>query len=994
MGRDKGITRILLLAFLSIILVGIPSLVDNNTAEQQKDYSDYGEDLRPIKRGGSRYGLQAVIGTHLIIDGNDELLGVAEQLELEGSGSQSDPITFRDLTFDYYNESFNPILSNITLHVEFRSCGFAKYIESNEVGERGGISISDSSNIDVVDCRFENTLYMVRMDRCSNVVLKGNIATNDHGGILCRNCSEISIMDNSVLSNGIFLDHTVDTILSGTEVLVDQTRISFDECKRITLEGMRTPYTAPRISITDSEYTILRNNSWMGNPITIKGDASTFSTLMLEGSNRLNDVEIDIISNSDMGGAVYSSHTSQLILSNVSNLLLKDPGGSNMSMMGRVTMGYCENVTFEMGEGVNYNTSFYISHCTGCSVANGISSEVYFFTTINRSRSILVENVSFKRWGYMAIRLEESSGCMIKDCYFKNYYVGIDISRSSGNILENNTFVNSWYVINFNDQRESYSNSLLDNRFFNTSLGIWSLEEYVTLLELENNTLNGREIGILRDIDMKGEVLDHEYGYLILENVRNLVLSDQNMGLGGSLLLINCHRITIIDSLLNQSLLGLQNSTSVTINNCILESHEMGSVLGGGCDDIIIRNSLVKGGNMRFEYCSNVSFKENVFTEGEWGLGSIELSHVEDLSIVEFSLLGMNMGLSLIDARRVMIDRGTIINGEPPMSIQGSRHVTVRNLSIQESNRGIEVLNSQCTRIESCRFEKVYSPIDVRNSTGDHILGNVIHSNGWSTVRIDQWYDSTFGDNTIYPDQGSSSVRMINCVNIDIRGNELHGNPENEYSYGLSIGDGRSILLFGNRLYNYSGKAVALYNITNSQVERNQILGSYLGISMEGASYSNVVKNRFRGCRMCLVLSDYIRGGEYEKTSMNNMIYGNEFLYDDNGSYSPDGFNPAIDNSSWVNHWYSKSQGGNIWQGWTGPDENDDGFVDLPYEIEGVAGATDKAPIAHGDYYENSEDEENSEGWDLGRVIIISVIVLLTIILILYLLLLRLRVDK
>lgn len=38
----------------------------------------------------------------------------------------------------------------------------------------------------------------------------------------------------------------------------------------------------------------------------------------------------------------------------------------------------------------------------------------------------------------------------------------------------------------------------------------------------------------------------------------------------------------------------------------------------------------------------------------------------------------------------------------------------------------------------------------------------------------------------------------------------------------------------------------------------------------------------------------------------------------------------------------NKPYGGNYWDTWTEPDENDDGFVDIPYSIEG--GNEDKLP--------------------------------------------------
>ncbi len=71
--------------------------------------------------------------------------------------------------------------------------------------------------------------------------------------------------------------------------------------------------------------------------------------------------------------------------------------------------------------------------------------------------------------------------------------------------------------------------------------------------------------------------------------------------------------------------------------------------------------------------------------------------------------------------------------------------------------------------------------------------------------------------------------------------------------------------------------------------------------------------------------------------SRENLIYDNNFL-DNNG----DGVQ-ATDNGT-DNRW-NTSTGGNYWSDWMTPDDNGNGIVDEPYELDGDAGASDLLPL-------------------------------------------------
>jgi len=86
--------------------------------------------------------------------------------------------------------------------------------------------------------------------------------------------------------------------------------------------------------------------------------------------------------------------------------------------------------------------------------------------------------------------------------------------------------------------------------------------------------------------------------------------------------------------------------------------------------------------------------------------------------------------------------------------------------------------------------------------------------------------------------------------------------------------------------------------------------------------------------------------GVYIDSGFYNRIWNNTFI---NNHGTTDTYDPshvqACDNTT--SNWWSSLDGyGNYWSDWTGPDANMDGIVDVPYALDGSAGAKDYYPLA------------------------------------------------
>ena len=86
--------------------------------------------------------------------------------------------------------------------------------------------------------------------------------------------------------------------------------------------------------------------------------------------------------------------------------------------------------------------------------------------------------------------------------------------------------------------------------------------------------------------------------------------------------------------------------------------------------------------------------------------------------------------------------------------------------------------------------------------------------------------------------------------------------------------------------------------------------------------------------------------GVYITTGIENVTVVNNTFTNNNGAgsiYDADHIQAydAGNNNAW-----NDSEGGNRWSDWLGPDADYDGFVDVPYDIVGAAGAQDMLPLA------------------------------------------------
>ena len=148
-------------------------------------------------------------------------------------------------------------------------------------------------------------------------------------------------------------------------------------------------------------------------------------------------------------------------------------------------------------------------------------------------------------------------------------------------------------------------------------------------------------------------------------------------------------------------------------------------------------------------------------------------------------------------------------------------------------------------------------------------------------------------------DGGVNTGNVISNNNI---ANDVTGQSIDPY-YNFWIQNSSGNKIYGNKIssaLNQHGTGIFLYKSSNNEISANDIYGNYYGIYLLNTSNYNIIHhNNF----------DNVQYNAYTENSLGSCI---------------------------GNKWYLVSTSvGNYWSDHTGPDANNDGIIDIPYDIPG-----------------------------------------------------------
>ncbi len=267
--------------------------------------------------------------------------------------------------------------------------------------------------------------------------------------------------------------------------------------------------------------------------------------------------------------------------------------------------------------------------------------------------------------------------------------------------------------------------------------------------------------------------------------------------------------------------------------------------------------------------------------------------------------LTMNVGQTIVISEDDLILDGQgwtvgIGANEFGISLTGRTGVTVQNVNI-DSGYGIILKNCQNCTLRSNTSSNNITGFRIFNGIGCVLENNTANSNSLYGVILRWCSDCTLTDN-IAVSNNNSSIRLQECDNCTLTNNTASsGNGIGIWLWGSSghtmTGNTMSDSSFGIRFEPYSSTDSTIYS-NNNTLTGNTISYNFCGIQLLSSS--------------------------------NNQIYNNNFI--DNTKHA------SVEGDSSANVFnLSATEGcGNHWSGWTSPDEDENGIVDVAYGFTGA----------------------------------------------------------
>ncbi len=140
----------------------------------------------------------------LRINGNDDLIQLAEDRGWDGDGSVGDPFIIRGYTFESNRPGTRLFIGNTTVNFVITECYFLGGSRKDTIWNKGaGLELYNVSNGDIYSNYFGGNRYGILLTRSSNITVNNNQFKNNSYGV-CFNDSIKNIAKNNVFDHGGF----------------------------------------------------------------------------------------------------------------------------------------------------------------------------------------------------------------------------------------------------------------------------------------------------------------------------------------------------------------------------------------------------------------------------------------------------------------------------------------------------------------------------------------------------------------------------------------------------------------------------------------------------------------------------------------------------------------------------------------------------------------------------------------------------------------------
>ena len=579
---------------------------------------------------------------------------------------------------------------------------------------------------------------------------------------------------------------------------------------------------------------------------------------------------------------------------------------------------YLKNVT----HGIIFNNS--VTNCVGAinlesSYNNTIDENVLSFSTngvrldYSNNNTISVNTVYNSTWSGIYTQYSHNNTCFNNTAYY-NTWGGIWLSESTeSKITLNYAYYNGWDGIGIH---LSYNNKISDNNVY-------------------SNTLSGIKL-----INSSDNQLDENYVNLNQENGIYLDSSD-----------LNTVEANYVYQNSEDGIFARYSTNNTIEGNHIYSNAENGNTLISSHYNVIHDNDIYCNGNT--SACSPIGISLRI--QAIPGGNGIFLDPSNCNNITSNRIYkNTDNGIRIESSNNNLIDGNDIYGngGGTGGTPSGITDLSLKIVAIPGGN-GIFLDPSTYNTIRDNNiFNNSDNGIMLENSSYNVIDGNDIYGNGGGTggspsgiadlslkiqaipggngIFLDPSDNNNITNNEIFNNSGDG-IRIENSSNNYVWGNNIHNNGGSNGGSPLSISD---VLMSIQGVP--GGNGIFLDPSDTNMIGNNIIRDNrYNGILLFDTDETIIYNN--------LLIHNGLYGIFLDTGSVENQIYWNDFI--GNNLDGSQAYNDGPENE--FHH--------NFWDEWMGPDEEEDGIVDAPYEIAGDVGGVDSSPLT---YPHNPESKE------------------------------------
>ena len=379
---------------------------------------------------------------------------------------------------------------------------------------------------------------------------------------------------------------------------------------------------------------------------------------------------------------------------------------------------------------------------------------------------------------------------------------------------------------------------------------------------------------------------------------------------------------------------------------------------GNYTEQININKTINLTGERRDNLNTKIEKSENVIRiKADWvNISGFIVNGVGDL--------GTYYGI-IIESNNNKIFNCTILKSYRGINLQNSENNSIFNNNISYNREGIEV-DDGCDNntISNSSFYMNGSDIILHEGSNNNEISNNICSNSRGSSMLIHSKNNIISYNICYNGGTGISLYSPNYQNNIVSNNIFYNNKygvwitsqsnyiidntcyNNEYGillieskYDIYVYKSKNNTIINNNC-SYNQYGIWLDHSSNNIISNNKCSKNQKGIILEYSNNNTFTRN--------LILDNTNFGVELKKNSINNTIYHNTFVENNNSTSTYNSSRIQAKDSCTNNYWYNKILSeGNHWSDWIKPDKNNDGIVDEPYFINGSALSKDIYPFVY-----------------------------------------------